>query len=194
MTRSSRAARAAKIIIVSAPSGCGKTTLCNRLLSDDLNIADSVSMTTRAPRPGEKDGVDYHFVGMRKFRSMIRRRGFLEYEENFDNLYGTPRKFVSDNLSRGISVLLSIDVKGAMKVRKAYPKRSVLIFLLPPSMAELRKRLKRRKSDTPEVIESRLGLARRELAYKSSYDHRVVNDNLDRAYRRLKKIVTDEIS
>ena len=179
----------AKIFVVSAPSGCGKTTLCNRLLADDLGLTDSISMTTRSPRPGEEDGVDYHFVSRRKFRTMVRTGGFLEYEENFGNSYGTPRKFITDNIGQGKSVLLNIDVKGAMKIKKAFPHKSVLIFLLPPSVAELKKRLRLRRSDTAEVINERLRLAKKELAYKSRYDHRVVNDDLDKAYRRLRRIV-----
>jgi guanylate kinase len=181
------------LFVVSAPSGCGKTTLCKRLLSDGLGLADSVSMTTRPRRPGERNGVDYRFVGGGRFREMIRKRGFLEYEENFGYLYGTPRKFVKDRLKKGKSVLLSIDVKGAMKVRKAYSASSVLIFLLPPSIAALRKRLKSRRSDPPEVIRRRLGLAEKELSYKQRYDYRIVNDDLDKAYRQLKKIIAAEL-
>jgi len=182
-----------RIFVVSAPSGCGKTTLCNRLLADGLGLANSVSMTTRERRPGEKGGVDYHFVTGRRFRQTIRSRGFLEYEENFGHLYGTPRRFVKENLEKGRPVLLSIDVKGAMKVRKAYPASSVLIFLLPPSIAALKSRLKSRRSDPPEVIRRRLGLAKKELAYKRRYDYRIVNDDLEKAYRRLKGIILKEL-
>ncbi len=184
----------AKLFVVSAPSGCGKTTLCNRLLKDGLDLAGSVSMTTRAPRPGEKNGVDYLFVTGKKFRSMIQNGGFLEYEENFGNLYGTPKKFIEDNFKKGKSVLLSIDVKGAMKVRRAFPAQSVLIFLIPPSITALKKRLQSRRSDAPEVIARRLGFAKKELAYKQRYDYRIVNDDLERAYRRLKKIVAGQMS
>ena len=182
-----------KLFVVSAPSGCGKTTLCNRLIAGGLGLADSVSMTTRPRRPGERSGVDYHFVTERRFRDTVRKKGFLEYEENFGHLYGTPRKFVEDRLRKGRSVLLSIDVKGAMKVQKTYPASSVLVFLLPPSMAALRKRLKSRKSDAPEVIRQRLGLAKKELSYKKRYDYSIVNNNLERAYRRLKGVVSAEL-
>lgn len=181
------------IFVVSAPSGCGKTTLCNRLLADGLGLANSVSMTTRKRRPGEKNGVDYRFVTEKRFRQIARKRGFLEYEENFGHLYGTPRRFIEDRLKRSLPVLLSIDVKGAMKVRKAYPRASVLIFLLPPSIAALGKRLKSRSTDSPGVIRRRLGLAKKELSYKSRYDHRIVNDNLEKAYRRLKLVVAAEL-
>ena len=178
---------------MSAPSGCGKTTLCKKLLEDDLGLIPSISTTTRSPRPEEKDGVDYHFVPEKKFHEMVRRNGFLEHEGNFGNLYGTPKKFIEQNLKAGRPVLLSIDVKGAMKVRKMYPAESVLIFILPPSVTALKKRLKGRKSDLPSAIRKRLGLAKKEMAYKNRYDYRVVNDRLDSAYKRLRKIIDAKI-
>ena len=184
----------AKIFVISAPSGCGKTTLCRRLLGDQLGLVGSVSMTTRRPRPGEINGIDYHFVPEKHFRKMAKAGQFLEYEENFGHLYGTPKKFISDNLKKGINVLLSIDVKGATKVRKAYRSRSVLVFILPPSVAALKKRLVARMSDNSETIATRLANARRELSYKGRYDYRIINDRLDRAYKRLKAIVRSEIN
>jgi guanylate kinase len=183
----------AKLFIVSAPSGCGKTTLCNRLLDEMPLLENSVSMTTRPPRPGEKKGADYHFVSDKFFRLMAKKGGFLEYEENFGHLYGTPRKFVEDNLKKGRHVLLSIDVKGAMKVERAFPRESVLVFILPPSISALKKRLRLRNSDDGKEIRRRMGLARKELSYKTRYDYRIVNDRLDRAYRKLKSIVTSYI-
>lgn len=183
----------AKIFVVSAPSGTGKTTLCNKLLSDGLGLADSVSMTTRSPRPGERAGVDYIFVTRKRFERMIREGAFLEHEENFGNFYGTPRAFVQRSLAGGVPVLLSIDVKGAMKVRRAYPRRSVLIFLLPPSMRALRTRLRRRRSDKPGEVRRRLALAKKEMAYKRRYDYRIVNDRLDTSYARLKKVIVQEL-
>ena len=183
----------AKVFVVSAPSGCGKTTLCDRLLADGFELANSISMTTRRPRPGEREGVDYLFVSRRRFLDMVKSNAFLEHEENFGNLYGTPAKFVKDNLSRGRSVLLSIDVKGAMKVRRAFPKNSVLIFILPPSIKALKTRLNLRKSETPAAMEKRLSLAKKEMAYKRRYDYRIVNDKLDDAYETLKEIVLKEL-
>ena len=150
-------------------------------------------MTTRAPRAGEKDGVDYHFVSRRRFREMAERGGFLEYEENFGNCYGTPRKFIDDNVAGGTSVLLSIDVKGAMKVRRAYGADAVLVFIMPPSIRALKKRLHGRMSDSRASIETRLKLAKKEMAYRSRYDHVVVNDNLEHAYRKLKKVIMNEL-
>lgn len=184
---------AGRLFIISAPSGCGKTTLCQRILEDKLGLIGSVSITTRPPRPDERDGADYHFVSEKRFREMIRAGRFLEYEENFGYLYGTPAKFVSDNVKKGKSVLLSIDVKGAMKVRKAYERESVLIFILPPSLSALKRRLVRRSSDDPYSIAMRLRNARREISASDRYSHRIVNDRLDRAYRQLKKIVAGEM-
>jgi guanylate kinase len=182
-----------RIFVVSAPSGCGKTTLCKRLLADGFGLADSVSMTTRPPRRGEVDGVDYRFVSEPYFARLMRRGAFLEYEENFGNRYGTPKAFVERSLSKGRPVLLSIDVKGAMKVKRAYPGESVLIFIVPPSMKALKERLHGRRSDPSEVIRKRLALARQELAYRRRYDYSVVNDDLDRAYGRLRRIVLEEM-
>jgi guanylate kinase len=183
----------AKLFVISAPSGSGKTTLCNKLLKDDLGLERSVSMTTREPRPGEKDGRDYHFVSKRYFRSAIKKNGFLEYEENFGHLYGTPKKFIEERLKKGASVLLSIDVKGAMKVQRQYPGNNVLIFILPPSLSALKKRLKLRRSEDKSAISKRLKLARKEIAYKTKYDFTVTNDRLDTAYKRLKKIILSEL-
>lgn len=182
-----------KIFVVSAPSGCGKTTLCDKLLADRPDLANSVSMTTRLPRPGETKGKDYIFVSKRRFLDMVKRNAFIEHEENFGNLYGTPTKFVEQNLAVGKPVLLSIDVKGAMKIRRRYPKESVLIFILPPSLKALKERLKKRRSETPEAMMRRLSLAKKEIEYSGKYDHRIVNDTLDKAFRNLKDIVKTEL-
>lgn len=183
----------ARIFIVSAPSGSGKTTLCKRLLHDDAGLFHSVSVTTRRPRKGERKGTDYHFVSRPRFREMIKGRKFLEHEENFGNFYGTLKAPVEDAIKDGRSVLLSIDVKGAMKVAQAYPDESVLIFILPPSMKALKKRLRSRKLDGPGAIARRLRIAKEELAYKNRYDYKIVNDSLDAAYRKLKKIISSEV-
>jgi guanylate kinase len=183
----------AKLFVISAPSGSGKTTLCNRLLGDRLGLVRSISATTRLPRDGEADGADYHFVSERRFRSMIARRQFLEHEENFGAFYGTPRKDITAWLAKGQSVLLNIDVKGGMKVRKAYPRSSVLIFILPPSIKVLKQRLHLRRSDSAQTISARLEFAKHEMAYKDKYDHRVINDKLDAAHKRLKHIIAAEL-
>jgi len=184
----------AKLFVISAPSGSGKTTLCNELLKDGLSLERSVSMTTRPPRRGERDGVDYHFVSEKYFRDTIRKRGFLEYEENFGFLYGTPKKSIGRRHKKGDNVLLSIDVKGAANVRKEYPEESVLIFILPPSPAVLKKRLEARRSEDERAIETRLKLAKREMAYKTQYDYIIVNDRLNAAHKKLKDIVVSEIT
>ncbi len=182
-----------KLFVISAPSGSGKTTLCKKLLHSGLGLANSISMTTRPPRPGERDGRDYHFVSEKYFRSAIKRGGFLEYEENFGHLYGTPKKFIDSRIKGEKSVLLSIDVKGAMKVSRAYPKKTVLIFIMPPSLGTLKKRLRSRKSDAQKAISVRLKLARKEISYKKRYDYTIVNDRLAVAYKRLKTIVASEL-
>jgi guanylate kinase len=185
--------RKAKIFVISAPSGSGKTTLCNKLLAEGMGLERSVSVTTRRPRPDEKNGVDYSFVSKRRFQRMAEDKRFLEHEENFGYFYGTPKGPIDENIKNGKSVILSIDVKGAMKVRKAYPAESVLIFILPPSFDVLNKRLRSRMSDHPKMILKRLNLAKREMACKHIYDYRIVNDRLDGAYRRLKKIILKEL-
>ncbi|MDO8525925.1 MAG: guanylate kinase [Candidatus Omnitrophota bacterium] len=184
----------AKLFVVSAPSGSGKTTLCNKLLKDGLGLINSVSMTTRPPRPGEKDGADYYFVPEKYFRAAIKKGGFLEFEENFGYLYGTPKKFIEENLDKGESVILSIDVKGAAKVRREYPDKSVLIFILPPSLNALKQRLRGRKSEDKSAVSARLRLAKREMAYKNKYDHVIVNDRLEAAYKKLKAVVVSELN
>jgi len=182
-----------KLFVVSAPSGCGKTTLCKKLLGDDLGLVPSVSMTTRKMRAGERDGADYRFVSLKTFRETVKKKGFLEYEENFGHLYGTPRDPVEQNLRAGQAVLLSIDVKGAMKVRRTYPDSSVLVFIMPPSVGELKKRLEARHSDDSASISTRLALAKREMAYRPRYDHVVVNDSLEGAYKKLRQIIQAEL-
>jgi guanylate kinase len=184
----------AKLFVISAPSGSGKTTLCNKLLKDKLGLAQSVSMTTRTPREGEKNGSDYNFVSEKYFKAIIKKNGFLEYEENFGSLYGTPKKFIKDRLKKDLSVLLSIDVKGAMKVKKEYPDESILIFIMPPSLDALKKRLRLRRSEDKKEISTRLKLAKKEIGFKKKYDYTVVNDRLDAAYNKLKKIVLSEIN
>ena len=179
--------------MVSAPSGAGKTTLCERLLDDSVPLARSISATTRAPRPDERNGVDYRFMSCGRFRRLAKEGAFLEYEENFGNCYGTPRAFIDRQLGRGRSVLLAIDVKGAMRVKRLYRSRAVLIFIMPPSIAALRKRLQGRMSDSRTSISTRLALAKKEMAYREAYKYVVVNDNLNRAYRKLKEIVVAEL-
>jgi guanylate kinase len=182
--------KTAALFIVSAPSGAGKTTLCERLLQSVPNIVRSVSMTTRVRRPGEKHGRDYFFVSKKEFLDKIKRNEFLEYAKVFDNYYGTPRVFVEKAHSRNQDVLMTIDVQGAMKVRKYFRAKSVFIFILPPSMNVLKTRLKKRDTDTARQIGLRMGIAKKELSYVRFYDYKIVNDSVDDAYKKLAAIVT----
>ena len=134
------------------------------------------------------------FVSEKYFRDMVKKDGFLEHEENFGRLYGTPKKFIDRWLGENKSVLLSIDVKGAMKVKRQYPDQSVLIFIMPPSLKALKERLHFRQSEDKSAILARLKIAKKEMAYKTKYDYTVVNDRLDTAYKRLKKIVVSELN
>lgn len=180
-----------RIFIISAPSGCGKTTLCRRLLKSGLELSYSVSMTTRPRRLGEIHGKDYYFVSNGNFQKGIRQNKFLEWTKTYGWYYGTPKRFILDLLKKGKDILLSIDVKGAMNVKRFYPK-SVLIFILPPSLKELKKRLKRRNSDDKKEIQKRLKIVKREISYADRYDYCVVNDNVDIAVCKLKAIVIAE--
>ncbi|MDY3240091.1 MAG: guanylate kinase [Anaerovoracaceae bacterium] len=183
---------AGKLFILSGPSGAGKGTICKALLAEtDLEL--SVSMTTRNPRAGETDGESYYFVSKDEFLRKIEASGFLEYAEVYGNFYGTPKQPVIDKLSAGTDVILEIDMQGALKVKENYPD-GVFIFILPPSMSELRKRLTGRGTETAEAIEMRLGETLKELSYIDKYDYCVVNGQLEEAVARVKAIVTAEHS
>ena len=183
---------AGKLFILSGPSGAGKGTICKALLAEtDLEL--SVSMTTRNPRAGETEGESYYFVSKEEFLRKIEASGFLEYAEVYGNFYGTPKQPVIDKLSAGTDVILEIDMQGALKVKENYPD-GVFIFILPPSMSELRKRLTGRGTETAEAIEMRLGETLKELSYIDKYDYCVVNGQLEEAVARVKAIVTAEHS
>ncbi len=176
------------LFVISAPSGAGKSTLCQMLLQRMDGLAFSVSHTTRSPRPGEVDGRDYHFVSSKEFEDMVARDEFLEWARVHDNLYGTARSQVMDQLSRGIDVILDIDVQGAAQVRKRFPT-AISIFILPPSWQALEERLLKRGSESRERIALRLRNAMQEMESVSSYDYTVVNDILDDAFRSLSSII-----
>ncbi|MCI6011898.1 MAG: guanylate kinase [Firmicutes bacterium] len=183
---------AGKLFILSGPSGAGKGTICKALLAEtDLEL--SVSMTTRNPRPGETEGESYYFVSKDEFLRKIDASGFLEYAEVYGNFYGTPKQPVIDKLSAGTDVILEIDMQGALKVKENYPD-GVFIFILPPSMSELRKRLTGRGTESAEAIEMRLGETLKELSYIDKYDYCVVNGQLEEAVARVKAIVVAEHS
>lgn len=183
----------AKIFIISAPSGCGKTTLCNKLLKDaPCFLKRSVSYTTRLPRPGERNGADYIFVSKEKFNTLLRKRKFIEHASVFGNLYGTPIGPLRQTLRQNRSVLLSIDVQGAMQMKKLFDRQSVLIFILPPSFGELKKRQIKRRADAKTEMAKRLKLAKHELSYLPEYDYAVVNKKLKNALFNLKAIIVAE--
>jgi guanylate kinase len=176
------------LFIVAAPSGAGKSTLVNALLAREPDIALSISHTTRAPRPGDVDGVQYHFVDRATFEKMIAHGDFLEHAEVFGNYYGTSRGAVEPILRAGRDVLLEIDWQGAEQVRRVMPA-CVSIFILPPARAELERRLRARATDSAATIEKRLAASREEIAHAHEFDCVIVNDVFDDALARLQAIV-----
>jgi guanylate kinase len=179
------------LFVVSAPSGAGKTSLLKALIPSDPRLRLSVSHTTRAPRPGEQDGVHYHFVDRPRFEQMVADGAFLEHAQVFDNLYGTAEATVRDLLAGGRDVVLEIDWQGARQVRTRFPD-AVGIFIIPPSVATLRDRLGGRGQDSLEVIERRMRDARRELSHYGEYEYLVVNDAFDHALEDLRAIMAAE--
>lgn len=179
------------LIVVSAPAGCGKDTILEQALSRNDNLFYSVSATSRAMRPGETDGVSYHFRTREQFESMIKNGELLEYTEYCGNYYGTPRKAVEDMLAAGKDVILKIEVEGAGNIRKMFPD-CTMIFILPPSFAELDRRLHKRGTEDEETIQRRLKTAREELTYARNYDFLVVNGALEKAVDDFLAVVAAE--
>lgn len=178
-------------IVVSGPSGVGKTVIVQYLLSQDSTLTSSVSATTRPIRPGEQDGVHYHFYPDERFQEMIQADGFLEWARVHDHFYGTPAAPLEANLARGLGVVLNIDVQGGKNLRAARPD-TLLIFIVPPSLPELEKRLRSRGTDSPADIERRLANALGELAEAVNYDYLIVNDSVERAGREVLTLVEAE--
>jgi len=174
--------------VISAPSGVGKTTLCRRLLERISGISFSVSYTTRNPRQGEFDGIDYHFVTQDRFEEMVSADAFLEWARVYGNFYGTSKSEVLSRLGLGEDVLLDIDVQGARQVRRLFPE-AILIFLLPPSWSVLEARLKGRGSEDSSRLKLRMANAKSEMEAVHEYDFAVINDDLSRATEDLKSIV-----
>jgi guanylate kinase len=177
------------MLIVASPSGAGKSTLCRLLLQEDREISMSVSATTRPRRPSEVDGVHYHFVSRARFESMRAGGELLESAEVHGNLYGTPRAPVEEALAEGRDVLFDIDYQGTLQLYETMRQHVVSVFILPPSAAALKSRLERRAEDSPEVIRRRLHTARTELRHWCEFDHVIINDDLDRAFARLKAVL-----
>ena len=178
------------LIVVSAPSGCGKGTILAEVLKDE-KFFYSVSATTRSPRPGETDGVNYHFLKKEQFEELIASGGMLEYAQYCDNYYGTPKEKVMEKLSEGKHVILEIEVQGAMQIREKCPD-AVFIFIAPPSVGELRNRLSGRGTETAEVIEKRVSEAAHEISFAEKYDYVIVNDRLEEAIEDFRTVVRAE--
>ena len=180
-----------KTFIVSGPSGVGKSTVLKALLEQRRDVYFSVSATTREMRPGEEDGVHYHFLEVDTFRQWIARGEFLEYAEYVGNFYGTPKRYVDEAMDRGEDVILDIEIQGAIQVKRKRPE-TVSIFIAPPSWTELERRLTERGTDSPDKVQKRLLRAKVEFQTAHTYDYFVINDNVDNAVRELEAIMTAE--
>ncbi len=181
------------LIILSSPSGAGKSTLAKRLMKWDATLKFSVSATTRAPREGEVDGVDYHFLDEAAFKSMVSSGDMLEHAQVFGNYYGSPAGPVRGTIEKGEDVLFDVDWQGAQQISNSSLRDHVLsIFVLPPSIAELRRRLESRGQDSNEVISSRMSKSWDEISHWDGYDYVLVNDDLDASFEKLKTIIASE--
>src|SRR4051794_5474562 len=180
------------MLVLSSPSGAGKTTLSRQLLDNDKQIQLSVSATTRARRPGEKDGVDYRFVDSATFSSMIERGEFLEHARVFDHYYGTPKAPVEAALRAGRDVLFDIDWQGTQQLQEKGRDDLVTVFILPPSTRDLEKRLKTRAQDAPDVVASRMAKAADEMSHYAEYDYTIINRDIATSLMELKSILTAE--
>lgn len=180
-----------KLIIFSAPSGSGKSTIINYLLTQNLNLAFSISATSRPPRGTERDGVEYFFLTPEEFRRRIADDEFLEYEEVYhDRFYGTLKAQVEKQLADGQNVVFDVDVVGGCNIKKFYGDRALSVFIQPPSVEELRRRLVGRGTDTPEVIEDRVAKAQYELSFAPKFDKVIVNDDLEKAKAEALEVIT----
>ncbi len=179
------------LIVVSGPSGAGKGTVCSAYLERNPHAILSVSVTTRKPRVGEKEGVNYFFRDKETFLKMVENGEFLEYAEVYGNYYGTPKKFVEEKLAAGRDVILEIDIQGALQIKDRFPE-AVFVFIIPPSMEELKRRIVKRGTEDAEAIYRRFQSAYRELNYISRYNYVIINDTVDSAVAKLEAIVLAE--
>ncbi|MBR2618689.1 MAG: guanylate kinase [Paludibacteraceae bacterium] len=179
-----------KLIIFSAPSGSGKSTIINRLLADGMEMEFSISATSRAPRGSEQDGVEYYFLSPEAFKEKIAENAFVEYEEVYENrFYGTLKSEIERIASKGKATVFDVDVKGGLNIKKIYGQQALTLFIQPPSVEELRRRLQGRATDAPEVIEQRLQKAAFEMSFASQYDYVIVNEDLEKAIQETKTII-----
>lgn len=180
-----------KLFVISAPSGAGKTSLCNELLKTYGNLEYSISYTTREPRADEVEGKDYFFVSEKVFRKMIENDEFIEWAEVHGNFYGTPKKFIEDKLKSGVNILLDIDPQGARQLRKRL-NFGIYVFVIAPSIKELEERLRKRRSESEEKLRLRLENARKEVQFYKDYDYIIINKNFEKAFNELNAIYIAE--
>ena len=180
-----------KLVVISGPSGAGKSTVVFKALGERDDVCFSISATTRKPRPNEFDGREYFFVDLDRFQEMVDNNELLEHAEYVANRYGTPRAYVEHKIAEGMNVILDIEVQGARQVYEKMPE-AIMVFVIPPSIGELRKRLEKRGTDTERAIEARLIRARQEYAEATFYDYIIVNDDADEAADELSAIITAE--
>lgn len=180
-----------KLLVISGPSGAGKSTVVFKAIEGRSDVCFSTSVTTRAPRPGEVDGREYFFIDFKRFHEMVENDELLEHAEYVTNCYGTPRAYVEQRLNEGMNVVLDIEVLGARQVRKKMPG-AVLIFIAPPSLVELERRLRGRGTDTEEAVQGRLARARQEYQEADFYDYLIVNDDAEKAAKQLGAIIEAE--